>query len=142
MLNKLNEIDWEKYSRQGLDSPDFVSLIQDLLSEDRLTRLRAMSELDEQLEWAYRQGRNELHDDIIPIFIELLQSEKLPDKGVVTNLLLELLSYSEIKTLKEPYKSQALRLKRCVCLGVETYKSLLADEEIREDIVDLLKSCE
>ena len=142
MLGKMNKVDWEKYSRQGLHSPDFVSLIRKLAADDRLTRLKAMSELEEQLEWAYKQGRNELPFDIVPIFIELLQSGKLPDKLVVTNLLITLLSYSEISTLKEPYRSQALHLKRCVCQGVETYKSLLSDEEVREDIVYLLKSCE
>ena len=142
MTENMNNIDWAKYSRQGFRSPDFVSLIQDLSSEDWLTRKKASGELYRQLEWAYEKVENELPFEIIPVFIELLQLGKLPDIAIITDLLLCLISYSEIKTLEEPYKSNALRLKSYVCQGIDTYKSLLDDEEAREDIILLLESCD
>ena len=121
-----------------------MSLIEALFSEDELTRKKANGELYRQLEYAYEICKNELPYEIVPVFIDLLQSEKLSDKTFVTDLLLVLISYSEIETLKEPYKSKALRLRDCVCQGVETYKSLLEhiDPYVREDIVELLDVCD
>ena len=150
MSEAMKNVNWEQYSHQGLKSPDFQGLIQDLSSGDELTRLKAMTELENQLEWAYEKAKNELPYDIIPVFIELLRSKDLTDKSVVTSLLLFLLSYSEYPELEEPYKSKAFRLKKCVCEGIdvyqsfledEAYKSLIQDKDTKEDFNELIECC-
>lgn len=150
MLETMKMVDWKKYSRQGLKSPDFESLIHDLSSEHELTRLRAMTELEKQLEWAYEKAKNDLPYEIVPVLIEFLQSQELAHESAVTSLLLFLVSYSEFPSLKEPHKSEALRLKKRVCEGMETYrlfledkiyKPFIQDNDTKDDINSLVECC-
>ncbi len=139
MLEGMDKIDWEKYRRLGLNSPDIPSLILKLISEDSLVAQNASNDLEEQMEWAYEKDKSDLPFVIIPLLIEILPN--VADKALITDLLIFLLSYSKIETLSEAHRKDALRLKRTVCEGSEIYKALSEAEEIKEDITYLLGSC-
>jgi len=139
MLDEMNKIDWEKYRRLGLNSPDIASFILKLTSEDQLVAQNASNDLEEQMEWAYEKNKSDLLFVVAPLLIKMLPD--VPDKAFITDLLIFLLSYSKIQTLSEVRKKEALRLKSVVCEGAEIYKRFSEDEQIREDIAYLLKAC-
>jgi hypothetical protein len=137
MLEGLNQIDWKKY-QYGRNIPDLLTKI---VSDDWSTRQNAWSSLNNVLESTYEKLGSEVPLLVIPFLIEILKSPNIPDRSIMTDLLIFLASYSEIGTLNEPYKTEALRLKQAVCEGASVYQSLIDDESIKEDIDYLLTTC-
>jgi hypothetical protein len=138
MLEGLNQVDWKKY-QYGQKIPD---LLIKLISDDWNTRQNAWSSLSNLLESTYEKNGSEFPLVVIPFLIEILKSPNVPDRAIITDLLIFLSSYSEIETLEEPYKTEALRLKQAICEGGDIYQSLVEDESIKEDIDFLLSACQ
>src|SRR5690606_18756450 len=125
MWEKIEQIDWDSYKMSGKNSPDILPLIRGLVSEDWLIRDNAYSDLSRVIDYVYAKNVNELPFVLVPILIDFLESGDVDDKLVITSLLVIILSYSETKSLNEPFRSNALRTREAVCKGCNTYKELL-----------------
>lgn len=152
MWEKIEQIDWDSYKIPGKYSPDILPLIRGLVSEDWLVRDNAYSDLLRVIDYVYAKNVNELPFVLVPILIDFLEFEDVCDKLVITSLLVTILSYSETKSLNEPFRSNAQRTREVVCKGSNTYRKLLvsiknvnvATEEdlaTREDLQYLIEIC-
>src|SRR5690606_33893119 len=126
MWEKIEQIDWDSYKIPGKYSPDILPLIRGLVSEDWLVRDNAYGDLLRVIDYVYdAKNVNELPFVLVPILIDFLEAEDVADKLVVTSLLVIILSYSETKSLNEPFRSNAHRTREVVCKGCNAYKELL-----------------
>ena len=121
MLEKLNKINWDQY-KWGVNPPDIPKSLQDLASDDWLTRENANDILAQWFDIAFKFG-SDLLIIIIPFLVELFNSPDTPDKILITDLLIHLISFSERDLREEPYKTLAKQIKQTLCEVSEMYET-------------------
>src|SRR5690242_5372879 len=107
MSEEINQDNWKIYQK-GLRPLNIAGLINDLVSDDYLVRQRSYSNLSEQIENAYKIG-NDLPNAIVPFLVNLLNNPQLPYKGLLTDLLIYMVSFAD-EAQQEPYKTYASKI--------------------------------
>jgi len=129
------EIDWSKYKVFG--QPDIAKAIHQLFSNDYASRMDGWHQISIQLEWSYINLECELASVLIPVLIELLLIDAIPDKSSLVDLLIVSASHYK-KNLDDKYQKNAISLRDIVCKGLDTYKKL--DQNLL-DIDFLIRLC-